>query len=68
LDNLNLKVAQQNPNLEFKVALNLSDDLKGGWTNHFTSDYDSKFKLKGFVNKNFCIPVFGKRNFYSKRN
>src|ERR1700752_1285975 len=24
----------------FKVALCLSDDLKGGWTNRYTSDYD----------------------------
>ena len=30
----------------FKIALCLSDDLKGGWTNRFTTDYDSKFKLK----------------------
>ena len=42
----------------FKVVLNLSDDLKGGWTNRYTSDYDSKFKLGALVNRQFCIPVF----------
>jgi hypothetical protein len=42
----------------FKVALNLADDLKGGWTNRFTTDYDSKFKLHPLITRNFCVPVF----------
>ena len=58
LADVNRKVAQQVPSREFTVALNLSDDLKGGWTNHYTSDYNSKFKIKGLVNKNFCTPIF----------
>lgn len=46
------------PGKEYKVALNLSDDLKGGWTNRFTSDYDSKFRISGLMNRGFCVPVF----------
>lgn len=42
----------------FKVSLTLSDDLKGGWTNRFTTDYDSKFKINAFINRHFCTPVF----------
>lgn len=42
----------------FNVALNLSDDLKGAWTNRYTSDYDSKFRINAFSARKFCIPVF----------
>ncbi len=41
-----------------KVALNLCDDVDGGWTNRFTTDYDSKFKINGLLHKNFCTPIF----------
>lgn len=46
------------PNDVFKISLTLSDDLKGGWTNRFTTDYDSKFKLNALINRHFCTPVF----------
>ena len=36
-------------NRDFKIALNLCDDAQGGWTNRFTSDYDSKFKITGYL-------------------
>ena len=49
---------QGKPDRKIKVAINLSDDLKGGWTNRFTSDYDSKFKVNALVNRNFCTPIF----------
>lgn len=45
-------------NETFKVSLNLSDDLKGGWTNRFTSDYDSKFRINALVARKFCTPIF----------
>ena len=58
LAGLNKKLTRQvNKNI-FKVALNLSDDLAGGWTNRFTSDYDSKFKINALVNRQFCTPFF----------
>jgi hypothetical protein len=58
LNDLNQKFAQQNANRHFKVALNVSDDLKGGWTNRFASDYDSKFGFSGLINRDFCTPIF----------
>lgn len=42
----------------FKVALTLADDAQGGWTNRFTTDFDSKFKINALVNRQFCTPVF----------
>lgn len=44
--------------IEIKVAMSLADDLKGAWTNKYTTDYESKFKLNSYINRNFCIPVF----------
>ncbi|MDA9774436.1 hypothetical protein N9B82_05725 [Saprospiraceae bacterium] len=41
-----------------EVILNLADDLKGGWTNRFSTDYDSKFKLNALLERNFCSPFF----------
>jgi hypothetical protein len=49
----------------FQVALNLADDLKGGWTNRYTTDYDSKFKLHALVKRNFCTPLFWTSESYS---
>lgn len=43
---------------KFKVSIALADDLKGAWTNHYTTDYDSKFKLNALVTRNFCTPLF----------
>ncbi|PSL43843.1 hypothetical protein CLV51_107154 [Chitinophaga niastensis] len=58
LANLNKKLISDKNETVFKVALNLSDDLKGAWTNHYTADYDNRFKLNPLVVRNFCIPVF----------
>ena len=56
----------KNSNKKFKVAINLSDNLKGGWTNRFTSDYDSKFKINGLFNKGFCTPIFWSSENFTK--
>jgi len=58
LVDINKKFNGQFSNRIFKVALNLSDDLKGGWTNRFTSDYDSKFKMNGLLSRDFCTLLF----------
>ncbi len=50
----------------FKVALNLADDLKGGWTNRYTTDYDSKFKISGYFSRNFCLPVLWTSEVFSE--
>jgi hypothetical protein len=49
----------------FKVALNILDDWQGGWTNRFTSDYDSKFKLNALIKRQFCTPIFWSSESYS---
>jgi len=56
----------KNSNRKFKVVINLSDDLKGGWTNRFTSDYDSKFKFNGIFSRNFCTPIFWSSESFTK--
>lgn len=53
-------------NIIFQIAINLSDDLKGGWTNRFISDYDSKFKIHGFFSKNCCVPFFWTSESFTK--
>jgi hypothetical protein len=58
LQDLPHHLRKHHSNRHFKVALNLLDDLHGGWTNRFTSDFDSKFKISGLVNRNFCTPFF----------
>ena len=58
LDDLNGKLGKEEDKPAFKVVLNVSDDLKGAWTNRYTTDYDSKFKLNALVARNFCTPVF----------
>ncbi len=49
----------------FKVALNLSDDLKGGWTNRYTTDYNNKFGMQALVSRGFCAPVFWASEHYT---
>ncbi len=50
----------------FTVVLNLADDLLGAWTNFYTTDFDSKFKLNAFVTRNFCTPYFYTSENFSK--
>ncbi|TCI92203.1 hypothetical protein [Tenacibaculum sp. M341] len=59
--NINLK-----NNNTFKIFINVADDLKGGWTNFYTTDFDSKFKLNAFVTRNFCVPYFWTSEMYSE--
>ena len=65
LNELNTKISVKNNDI-FKVVLCVSDDLKGGWTNRYTSDYDSKFKLNALVTRNFCTPLFWTSENYSE--
>lgn len=48
-----------------QVGFNLADDLKGGWTNRFTTDFDSKFKVNALVERRFCVPFFWSSESYS---
>ncbi|MEO0895515.1 MAG: hypothetical protein AAFY71_03775 [Bacteroidota bacterium] len=38
------------------VGLNLGDNVGGAWTNRFTTDFESKFRLNALVKRNFCTP------------
>ena len=64
---LNTKLSGWKIKSTFKVAFNLCDDLKGGWTNSFTSDYDSKFKINALIKRNFCVPVFWTSETYNTK-
>lgn len=51
---------------QITVVLNIADDLKGAWTNFYTTDFDSKFKLNPLVKRNFCVPYFWTSEGYTK--
>jgi hypothetical protein len=57
LDRLNEKIKGKNER-NFKVVFNVCDDLLGGWTNRYTTDFDSKFKINALINRQFCTPIF----------
>lgn len=50
---------------EYEVVFNLADDLLGGWTNRYTTDYQSKFELNPLVQRGFCTPYFWTSETYS---
>jgi len=61
----NSNLTQSNDDV-IKVVLNIADDLKGAWTNFYSTDFDSKFKLSAFVNRKFCVPYFWTSETYTK--
>jgi len=50
----------------YLVVINLADDLKGAWTNFYTTDFESKFKLNAFIERRFCVPYFWTSEGYSE--
>jgi hypothetical protein len=48
------------------VSLCIADDLKGGWTNRHSTEYDTCFKLSGFLGREFCVPVFWSSETYTQ--
>jgi len=52
--------------ITIEVVLNIADDLKGAWTNFYTTDFDSKFKIAALIKRNFCTPYFWTSESYSK--
>lgn len=54
---LNTRYSDDLGDLEIKVFLNVMDDDMGGWTNGYTSDFDSKFKINALAERHFCVPV-----------
>lgn len=53
------------PDTTISISVNLSDDVKGGWTNRYTSDYDSKFKINALLSRHFCTPIFWTSEIFS---
>ncbi len=49
----------------FNVSITISDDLLGGWTNRFTTDYDGRFKLNPLVGRQFCVAQLWSSEAYS---
>lgn len=47
------------------VVLNVADDLKGAWTNFYTTDFESKFNRHALTKRNFCAPYFWTSETYS---
>lgn len=67
LESINVTLAQDKNHGAFKVVLNLADDLRGGWTNRYTTDYDSKFKINALVTRTFCTPFFWTSESYTEQ-
>ncbi len=65
ISNINQKNNSKNGRT-FKIFINVADDAKGGWTNRYTTDFDSKFKLNAYVERGFCIPYFWTSETYSQ--
>ncbi len=51
-DNINID------NRVIQVAINLVDDVEGSWSEHYTTDYKSKFEFVNLLNRGFCTPIF----------
>lgn len=49
-----------------KLSVTLADDVAGGWTNRYTTDYQSRFKTSAMMKRNFCTPYFWTSEKYNK--
>jgi hypothetical protein len=58
LDKMNSDFANDNQAIEFKVSISLADDLEGGWTNRYTTDYQHKFNTSAFIKRKFITIQF----------
>ena len=65
IDSLNDQWKEHLPLKTIRVVLNLADDVGGAWTNHYTTDYSSKFDIKPLVNRLFCAPHFWTSEHYT---
>jgi hypothetical protein len=65
LTTINKTTASIADSTEINVSLALADDMGGGWTNRYTTDYDSKFNINDLLKRNFCNPVFWVSEDYS---
>ena len=45
------------PDLEFKIGLVVSDDLKGGWTNRWASEFSHRFESAAYLKRGFLTAI-----------
>ena len=50
----------------YNVSLSLADDLMGGWTNKYSTDYSNCFAPKGLLNRHFVTPIFWTSETYNE--
>ncbi|MBY0493802.1 MAG: hypothetical protein K2Y23_06270 [Cyanobacteria bacterium] len=50
-------IALQTSQREFKVAVVVSDDLKGGWTNRWSSEYGHRIEGQAFLKRGFITAI-----------
>ncbi len=65
LKKINEDLSEIMPMLEISVSLALADDVGGGWTNRYTTDYESKFRAADLLKSGFCNPLFWVSETYS---
>jgi len=65
IDAVNLKLDSE-IDKEIMVVLNLADDYKGAWTNFYSTDFESKFKINALISRSFCAPYFWVSRSYTK--
>lgn len=58
LPNISRQLPADRSDQIFKTVLTVADDLKGGWTNRYTTDYANCFRIHPMVKRNFCTPIF----------
>ncbi|MTB52113.1 hypothetical protein [Lewinella sp. W8] len=51
--------------VEVRVVINLADDVGGGWTNRYATDYAATFRTSALVKRRFCTPHFWTSETYS---
>lgn len=49
-----------------QLVLNVADDMLGGWTNRYTTDYASRFQINALVERGFCAPYFWSSEEYTR--
>jgi hypothetical protein len=65
LATINQKTTVPKTDQQFQVSITIADDLLGGWTNRFTTDYDSRFKLNPLITRHFCVALFWSSEAYT---
>jgi len=55
------------PPQSIRFAFSLADDLRGGWTNRYSTDYGNTFQAKGLLNRKFWTCIFWTSEHYDQQ-